>query len=452
MKRTADLIVCVLFCALFLFGTAGCETEIKLPDHLAGTEGKALEIGMWVGVPGAIGGNTVSDEEFLGFYRDIKESGINIAHPGLGWHSGTYILRALNAAKEVGIKQLIQDLGLNNLLLDRTKTDEQILSQASEMTAYYKDHEAFYGNLVWDEPQFGDFDLLARAYRLYQRIMPGKLFHVNLLPAISGVSVLGAKYEDYISAYAEKVGTPYISYDHYPLTADGFGNTQTDETFLYNMEVVRSSAGSGTELWTFLQSIAYGANHRGPKSKGDIGWQAYSFLAYGGKCIQWFCYWSPGFDGATNFGEGMIGRNGKRTPVYDYVKAVNLEMRAFEQIYLDFNWQGVMPVVGVDNPKGYNPAFEYLESPLKTHPRIKGVKASEDIIIGAFENGADNAFVIVNYADPGTNKKSNIEIDFNGAKSAVIYREGEQSGVRLKDGKFSAELDSGEGIFLIPLK
>ena len=80
-----------------------------------------------------------------------------------------------------------------------------------------------------------------------------------------------------------------------------------------------------------------------PHERGGYSFQAYTFLAYGGKQISWFCYWSPiRYDGLTHFTEAMIELDGTKTAVYDYVKEINREILAFDDIYDNFEWQGSM--------------------------------------------------------------------------------------------------------------
>ncbi len=50
-------------------------------------------------------------------------------------------------------------------------------------------------------------------------------------------------------------------------------------------------------------------------------------LAYGGKGLLWFTYWTPP-DGRMEWSHAMIGPDGKRTPQYDMIKRVNVRVQA----------------------------------------------------------------------------------------------------------------------------
>lgn len=438
------------------------------------TTDREFTIGMWVGVPNSINEydpetgevvagsqKRISDEDFLKYYRDIAESGINLAYPGYGESSQDYNTRALNAAKEVGIKQLISDPTVTALLMNDMLSEEQIIAQVREAAAYYIDHEAFAGLMIRDEPAFNEIGNYQAAKEIFDKVFPGKYFYINLLPVIASVSAIGDNYTNYIKEYDTKIGTDFVSYDHYPLMNNG----KTDyviNNFLYNMDLVKRAAPE-REMWTFLQSIGFNSN-RGLRGVEDATFQMYSFLAFGGLGIQWFCYWSPpAFDGATHFQEGMIARDGARTATYDYVKTANLELRNFENIYLNFDWKGVMTHIGSKNTTGgENESFGFLKkTALKSHERISKISTEQDTLIGVFKDGENrDGFMVVNYTAPEQKLTNKVELTFadcaraivvkNGVKELVTAREVTEDGE--KRGLISFEMQPGEGYFVIPLK
>jgi len=94
-----------------------------------------------------------------------------------------------------------------------------------------------------------------------------------------------------------------------------------------------------------------------------------------------------------------------------------------------------------------------LEHALTEHERIKSVKSSQDVIIGTFADSFDNqAFMFVNFSDPGLKTESKIETEFYNASKAVIYKNGERTVTELKNGKLELTLEAGNGAFVIPLQ
>ena len=59
--------------------------------------------------------------------------------------------------------------------------------------------------------------------------------------------------------------------------------------------------------------------------------------------------------------------------------------------------------------------------------------------------------MLVNFTDPATMKNNEVTVTFDGSKKALVYVDGKPEVVKLKKGKYVANLDPGEGRFIIPL-
>lgn len=496
MKKIATVCLSVFFAACTFFGMFGCGNapgEADLPDYITERdESKEFKIGSWVGVQNFVvtlnsdkevvlgTAREMTDEEFLYQYQVFKESGIGVMYPGEwkcsvsdgGPYSGSYtndakfIRRMLDAAEAVGVKQLIRDYTLNGILKNSQITDEEAVAAAREAVSYYIDEPALFGHLIEDEPILSEMPESRLALKRYKMAFPELTGLVNLCPIIGQAKDFTDEnwdetqctaYEYYIDSFLEDNDfTDYVSYDHYPLFgSNDTGRTSLEPTFLYAMDIVgRRAKASGKEMWTYLQSIGYGAVNRIPVSVGDISFQAYSFMAYGGKMISWFCYWSPvRFDGLTHFTEAMIELDGTKTAVYDYVRTVNEEIRSFDDIYLNFEWEGVMTKIGRENKMMENDNFAYIENTvLKSHERISELSCEQDTLVGVFKDGdGRDGFMIVNFTDPGENLGSEVSVTFNDAEFAVVVQNGQMQTATLDDGRLELALDVGDGAFVIPL-
>ena len=435
----------------------------KAPTYVSDKE---FYISMWVGVPSVIKtydedgrvigtSEPLTEEDYDYHYRLISEAGFNYVEPGLGEYGMAYNLQLLKSAQKYNLNQYLTDVEINALLRDTTQSEATVDSKLRNLAQKYMVYESFAGLKITDEPSFDHIQDYALGKQRFDRVFgEEKIYYMNLLPVIAGPSAVTGNYQDYIREYVEKIDTHYVSYDYYPLRTNNRGENYILEHFLYNMELVKEAAPE-KDMWTFLQSIEYNTN-RTLTSVADATFQAYSFLAYGGVGIQWFCYWSPPrFDGATWFGESCIGRDGKPTAIYDYVKTANLEIRGFEDIYLNFDWQGVIPKIGTDNEDGgENICFNYLTyNVMNSHERIKSFKAQQDTLTGVFKDkeGRDG-FMFVNYTEPSAGLKNKVELEFNDCTHAIVVKKGKPKEVKAKNGKISFTMNAGEGYFVIPLR
>ena len=435
-------------------GGGGTQYGEDVPTY---TSDKEFYIGMWVGVPNSMKtydpdtgnvideGRPLTDEEFDNHYKLIKEAGFNYATSGYGEASIAYNKRALAAAQKYGLKQYITDFEINSWLMNDVKEEEEIEAKLEQLAAQYTSYESFAGLHIKDEPAIYQIADYSDAKKRFDKVFGDRTFYMNLFPIIAGSNVLGPDYKEYIKEYTKEINTPYVSYDHYPLKSSSRGNYIL-ENFLWNMQLVKEAAPD-KEIWTFLQSTGYGATNRELTSVADATFQVYSFLAYGGNGIQWFCYWSPPpFDGATTFKDACIDRDGNPTKNYDYVKQANLEIRGLEDIYHNFTWKGVMPVIGSKNDNGgENNSFNYLSTFVQnSHSRISSIKTEQDTLVGVFkDNEGRDGFMIVNYTEPSAKLKSKVDLTLNDCTRAIVVKNGKQEVIDCVNGVLSFTMNEG---------
>ena len=473
------IVTCMLV-GIFLLSAGACgggeDSDRKpAPEPMYSSEEK-FDIGMWVGVSDKIveydewGQKTgkeiqLTDEEFLEKYEWIAEAGFTIAYPGyeyMLWGTEAYNKKCLKAAHEVGIKQIISIPALNDYMIKAKtlvesglETEEQAVEKVKGYLKPYLEYEyadAFYGCFIGDEPGADEFDQHAFSYKIFSQAAPDLCYYTNLFPVIAGGAQLGGvtpiNYDTYIAQYLEKIKTPYLSYDHYPLKKgkDYF----LESSFLQNMEIIRKALneeGEGREMWTFLQSISFGSN-RSLESVGDATFQAYSFLAYGGDAIQWFCFaCPPPYDGASYFGnDALLDRNYQKTPAFDYVKTANGYIQSLMPWYKNFTWKGVM----TSSENGGEGNFKLIER-MESGKNLKKVEGTEDVLVGMFDDkDGREGCMVVNFTDPGRKLNNTVTLSFERVKDAIIILNGEKSVQSLKKGKLTLELKSGEGCFVIP--
>ncbi len=393
----------------------------------------------------------LTDEEYLEQYRYLKECGITITQPSLIETGMNNSLKQLEAAQKVGIKQIIIDYALINKLSmyyeDYSNEDieyEEVVDSIRSYIAPYLEYESLYGFYIKDEPDASQFGLIGFAQNVIKEAS-GKEIYVNLFPVYgTNTQFGGITYKKYIQEFLKNVSTSYISYDNYPIKGDGI-KTYLQTDFLYNMDYLKELAPD-REIWTFLQCIKFGGSNRAIESKADLSFQAYSFMAYGGECIQWFTYWYPGLT-HENFGMPMIDSLGNRTSVYYYVKELNEDIHYLDDYYNNFLWQGVM----INNVNGGEGNFEYIEESCITSNVLKKYESEDDLLIGVFkDNDQRNGFMVVNFTDPGKNISNKTTLEFDGYKNVLIIKNGTSEAKRINDSKLTLDLLSGEGCFVIP--
>ena len=260
------------------------------------------------------------------------------------------------------------------------------------------------------------------------------------------------KYSNYANAYGNLFGE--FTYDFYPFkhSYKSFIGIKYDEKdymrsdWFQNLTLVASNAKGAYNTGITVQSYAEALNekdHYRAVTQADVSFQVYSALAYGMKSINYFTY-GEHWDASVGTTSCMI-YNGEKTDVYYAVQKTNNEIKAFDHVLLDFNWQGTVGITG-DNTNGI---MSYVDS--YTSKRISAATASNDAIIGCLKDSKGyDGFMLVNATDPSANITETISVTFHNADHAKVYINGVESIVELNNGVYEVTLTPGQGIFVIP--
>ncbi len=244
-------------------------------------------------------------------YRELAEAGFSTSLTG--FPNLAEALKAMDAAKGTGVTLFVM---CPELKRDTVGTVRALMK-----------HPALAGYHLVDEPSAAAFAGLAAWQKSIQEIDAAHPCYVNLHPVYAGSRHLGAKdYKDYVDQFVKIVQPPFISFDNYPTS---FGKLEPH--VFTNLEIISAAArGARRPFWGFYQTVNWGAMP--PRTLAQLRLESFSNLVYGAQCIQAFTYWMPGFP---DHRDAPIGLDGKRTAMYDLVKEVNGEIRAWSRVFKD---------------------------------------------------------------------------------------------------------------------
>jgi hypothetical protein len=289
------------FCVLCLLCTAAFAAE---PDRFV--------ISFWNGPPPAF----ISD----GRVKEIKEANFNLLLPSFG-ATVDQNRELLGYCEANGLKAIVMD----RRMVYGIANNEQNRKQLDEMIKDYADYPALDGYFIADEPGAHAFTGLGEVVAHLKAKDPNHVGFINLLPTYArNFNALGTKtYEEYVSTYARTVKPFVLCYDHYHLT-----NSGDRADFFENLQTIRKvSLETTIPFWNIVLVTQHG-DYRN-LTEAELRFEAMQTLAFGGKGLLWFTYWSPkGSDNSTEWNNAMIDENGKRTPHYDMVKRINAQTLA----------------------------------------------------------------------------------------------------------------------------
>lgn len=247
-------------------------------------------------------GTTPGEPEAL---QGIYDCGFNLA--------GFMEPQHLDLVQAAGLKAILHGTAVADVEAD--ELDERVRSLVERVSG----HPAAFGYYLRDEPQAQAYPLLARWVDAYRRHNPEALAYINLLPNYASPGQLGVPdYETYLEEYVRIVKPAFISYDHYALMNDG----TLRGGYYENLEAVRRVAlKHGLPFWNIV--LSNGHFRYAEPSEAGMRFQAYTTLAAGARGISYFTYFTPKIG---NYRLGPIDQFGHRTPTWEMLRSVNLQI------------------------------------------------------------------------------------------------------------------------------
>lgn len=400
--------------------------------------------------------------------------------------------RVMDDAYEAGLKCMIFEGKLHGLssshtsLIDPENADgktkfasqEDLENYVAERLRYVKDHPAFYGVSLIDEPYYTQFPAMGEVYRAIQAVVPGAFCNLNLNPmshdyrammryceeykdADKTLEVTPAQVEEaygkYLDDYYTYVGqySKYIQYDSYPLLKDR--EWEGWETMLAehvrNAQFVADFAAEKGMTFGHVYQTYQNSTRRAP-TKTDMMWQVNLGMAMGVKNHSYYTYYPTPNTSDTTLPDDtatIVDREGKPNETYYLLQELNAEMQ--------FNAKALMH-------------FEYELSTYYTYGEVPGettflsrIEKSElqditDVTLNAdgailisqqYDDEQDwRGYYVMNVTDPQYLTDIKVTLTLEGYEHVQIYNGKEIETKALKNGTVSVYLPTGQGVFVIP--
>lgn len=465
MKKISKVLA-VLLSSLFLVTACSSNGEVK---NIRETD-ETFQFGAFYtpynGNAGAPPFGLQPSDNTLENWQNMADCGITTALPIYDVVEEN-VITTLQNAEAVGVKVLVWDHGnpgmYNIIARGANLSYEDVranIEQNGEILKarynVYKEYKSFAGIHAYDEPTVEYYNAIAACQDWWYENFPEYEFYVNLFPSYASNSQLyGTQdpsnwtYNKYVNEFVDTVNPSVISYDHYSLLRSGFLGTVRPQ-WLSDLEVYAEAAKKNkipfrvyilaTQHWGFIA----------PEYYREIAWQVYSAMCYGVSGINFFTYWGyliPD-NNVDNLGTGIVGPRGEITPCYYACQEVMSEVKSFESLYLNFDWQGTMTIGSSGNG-----TFRLLRSPLKSLYGIKNVTAKEDAIVGQFKDADGNyAYMVTNYELPYDNASNTVTIQFENCKKVLVCKKGRRIVEQVKNNTLVLEMGACEGFFVIPIE
>lgn len=300
---------------------------------------------------------------------DIRDCGFNLA--------GFVAVDGLDAVAEAGLKCFVSDPSVHVSDSVADLPDKEVLDRVQVLTARVNNHPAAFGYYLRDEPSARMWPALARQVMAIRASAPQAKSYINLFPNYASAAQLGTDtYEEHVESFITKVRPPFVSYDHYALMDDG----SLRGGYFQNLETIRAAAlRHKLPFWNIVLSNAH-FSYAEP-SPGGLRFQMYTTLAYGGRGISYFTY----FTSATgNYRLGPINQFGDKTATWYMLREVNLQIHRLGPTYLKLKSVNVF----------HHPDVPAGCSGLDTSRFVKAISGGQ-FVVGEFEGSDSVPYVMI---------------------------------------------------------
>ncbi|MBX7247323.1 MAG: hypothetical protein K1X53_17645 [Candidatus Sumerlaeaceae bacterium] len=301
----------------------------------------------------------------------IRDCGFNLA--------GFVSADSVGAVEAAGLKCIVSSGAIRVNGDGCRMTQEEIRKSVSDLARQVGSQPAVFGFYLQDEPVWTQFPCLGKWAQAVRETAPNVRPYINLFPNYVGASALpNGNYDDYLTSFVEQVKPAFISYDHYAMMEDG----SVKEGYFANLESVRAVGQKhGLPFWNIVLGNAHFAFAE--PSPATLRFQVFTTLAYGGRGISYFTYFAPSIG---NYRLAPIDQFGHKTPTWDMMRLVNLQIHALAPEYLK------LKSINTFHHPTLPPGCRGLDS----SRYLKGLSGGE-LLVGEFEQADGKpAMIVVN--------------------------------------------------------
>lgn len=301
--------------------------------------------------------------------EEIRDCGFNLA--------GFVAPEHLDLVSLAGLKCIVSDPSTHVGDAEAALSEEEIAKRVQALSQRVGKHKAVFGYYLRDEPGAGAYAGLGKWAAAYRKAAPEALAYINLFPNYASPAQMGVPtYEEYLEKFVQTVKPSFISYDHYALMDDG----SLRPSYFPNLEAVRSAAlRHNLPFWNIVLGNAH--FHYAEPTEAGLRFQLYTTLAYGGRGISYFTYFTPA---TGNYRLAPIDQFGNKTPTWEMLRRVNLQIHRLAPTYLKLKSVNV---------------FHHPEAPagcggIQTSKFLSDVNGGS-LLVGEFEGPEGRPHVIV---------------------------------------------------------
>ena len=410
------------------------------------------------------------DHRSVETYQEYKDCGFdtlmllgNDAYTGETFET-SQLKKNLDMCQQVGLKCIVFDSRIHDYSTaedslvgagKQFETTEALVAEIARCMEPYKDHPAFYGLSIIDEPRYVQLKALGQTVRAIKEVRSDTFVHSVLLPLhdsqpkevftgeVAGTASFES-YKTYIRTFLEETGDNYVGYDDYPIREDGILSS-----YFRCMQVAVSEAiEQDADVFLSIQSNAQTGYLKLP-DESELRFQTSAAMTFGIKNILYFTYWMFPNRASEKFTGAIMDDKGEKM-IYDEVQRVNQDVQEMAKVLLHFDYEKAYITYNKESSLVAPLYFGAVES--SELDNVKDVQVTEATIVTQLHDEKKDitGYVVMNASEPDKKVIDQVSVKFDGFKFATIYRRGVPETIGLADGILELTIECGDCVFVIP--
>jgi len=471
----------------------------------------SLSDGTWL-LDGSVSETYTNYQADIAYYNTYKNAGFNILFPQMNINvESSDFLTYMDLAHQAGLKVILQDARIQNLSEPITVTSTGTTGTAwtignggtygttasldAVIAGYisaYKDHPAFYGVMLGDEPSYHNAYCYGEVYKSLKRLMPDMYVQYNLNPMQYNFGIAQAyypnlgslssatdaqieeAYKSYLEMFLDAMGTDYIQYDDYPFQSAEEGIwiwtedvPSIDKAALRNIQIVAELAKErGLEVKVVTQTcVKYDGGADGVLAlrqitENDARWLNNYLLGFGVKQINYYTYWTKqaSYSEGEYFANGgsFVNNDGTTTALYDFMKTIMANNTAFAPTISHFDYNASMAVGSNNNSDLNNEHISWNSSVLTTacdFRFVESVTTSLEYTLVTELYDAENynyMYMVMNTIDPYYGGSQTVNVTFDSSVTGFYVYDQSGNRTQVTGNTYSVTLTAGQAVYLLP--
>ena len=417
-------------------------------------------------------------EEHYTQYREVGFNAMmiegNAPYYGETWET-SQAKKTMDTAYKAGVKQIIL---YDKRIFDCSEEKEGLIGEGKRFASEkelddfirfcikdYKNHPAFMGIMLVDEPRWFQILALSQVVKAVKRVAPTMFIQNNILPYYAGHADLFVEdpsgmseaeaYRQYVQNYLQATQMPYLMYDSYPLRLVPKDGYFIRHEHLFGLQIASEVVKKfGVDFYFVCQTQAFYAHnkivYRAP-NEAEMRWQINCVLAFGIKSIGYFTYWRKQRNSIYETyvdGASFMTQDGRKTPLYFAVQKIHGELAQISDYLLDCDFECSSYYTDLQTPVAH--LQQMKQTDVSAYVELEGDgKTSAVITVLTHRPTGDKVVCVFNANDPRgeIREACRIGVKLRGGKAKRTFSLKMPTCGEIQGG--NVLLQSGDSVFIV---